>query len=327
MQRRKTSIALMVLRTILILIIIFLAFSDKVMERVALALPRPSALTEATAASARENSETLYQVQTALPNFEFGLAPLFYLDESQVIINATGPAPYAQLTYPKQPRFADEWPGFDSFVTAYAVRHQLLNQPNVHQVALGTFNVSASTEDYFDFVNHTAVWVTFDDGSQAIIDMTPLATTYGPRHFARSLSREGKKIERQFTKQRSRLNLNHLQPLKIVEQAGQPYYLLTKVMVYADRYEFYLAVYQVNTATSTQPIQLVEGARVRITLEQSTFDWAQAQLLAAGEESFSKNQTLFTRQGSPDPTLNAILDDNLTLMWHIIIKLKRQVNQ
>jgi hypothetical protein len=275
--------------------------------------------------STNKNVKALNAVQAALNDLEFGFAPLLVQDETRVVIETKPQDEAARLAYPLQPADPAAWPAVDSFVLAYAVHNILLDFPQVKQVALGSFDLSAPVDDLGDLANHTAVWVTFTDYTQTIVDLTPLATNFAAQLEAESLIYTPSAIEEQFATWREGVFLNQLQPMKVVTKDGDIYYLLAQVLVFYDHYEFSLRVHPVQTADPMQPLRLMQGTLVSLEVDREDFEAMQALIAAEGPTIFKQRPELLTRQGHGSQTLNVILAEHSHLLWHLVTKLEHRL--
>jgi hypothetical protein len=262
--------------------------------------------------------------QAALSEVEFGLAPLLEADDTRLHLEKGESGVVAKLAYPLQPADPAQWSAVDSFVMSYAAQTILLNTGQVQRVTLGSFDLAAPVANLGDVVNHVAVWVTFIDGTQAIVDLSPLSTDFAAQHKAEEFLGNINQVQERFELWREGVFLNNLQPMKVVDQEGETYYLLAQVLVFPDHYHFSLRVHTVQVADPMQPLRLVQGAMVSADLDRAKFETAQAQLLADGPTAFEQTPELITRQGSDNATLNNILTDNLSLLWHMVTKLEHE---
>jgi hypothetical protein len=283
--------------------------------------PRPTS-TRPLVIPDNQNVEALNTAKAALGNFEFGFAPLLQEDETRVVIESGPEGEIARLAYPPQPANPAEWSAVDSFVLSYAVQQNLLQSPHVLTAVLGRFAVAAPLEDLQDRVDHVAVWVRFADGSQAIVDFSPLASSFGSLHTATELLTTPDQIEAQFAEWRQGVPLNRLQPLKVAPQNGSVYYLLAEVTVSPEQYEFSLRVHLTQTATPIRPLQLTRGTMAKIAINRADFEALRQLLLADGPTVFSQKPELLSHSGDPDPALQAVLDEHLPLLWHLVTKLE-----
>lgn len=272
-----------------------------------------------------DNVEALNAAKATLGKFEFGFAPLLEDDATKIVIEPGPEGQLARLAYPPQPANPAEWPVVDSFVLAYAVQQELLQSPQVRGVALGRFGVAAPVDDLQDRVDHVAVWVRFADGSQAIVDFSPLASSFGSLHSATELLTEPDQIESQFAQWREGVPLDLLQPLKVVTKQNNVYYLLAQVLVTLDRYEFSLRVHLTQTATPIRPLRLTRGTMAAVEIKRSDYEALRKLLLADGPTAFNQKPELLSRRGDTDPTMQAVLDENLPLLWHLVTKLEHQL--
>ena len=271
-----------------------------------------------------DNVEALNAAQAALKEIDFGFAPLLLEDEARIIIKANAGVETARLSYPQQPADPTKWPTMDSFVSAYAARHVLEEMPHVSRVALGMISVSASIDQQAEHVEHIAAWVTFTDRSRAVIDMTPLSTNFAPRHAPDQMISDVNQIEQTFADRREGVNLDKLQPLRVVKEDGQLYYLLAKVLVSYNRYEFYLQTHPVQPADPMRPMDIRPGASVGVAIDRDEFEALQKLLREGGPEAFADNPDLLIYAGSSAQALTAVQDDHLHLLWHLITKFEHQ---
>jgi hypothetical protein len=275
--------------------------------------------------STNKNVKALNAVQAALNDLEFGFAPLLVQDETRVLIETKPEGEVARLVYPLQPADPAVWSTVDSFILACAVRNVLLDFPQVEHVALGSFDLSAPVDDLGDLVNHVAVWVTFTDYTQAIVDLSPLATNFAAQHEAESLIYAPSAIEEQFAIWRQGVFLNQLQPMKVVTEDGETYYLLAQVLVFYDHYEFSLRVHPVQTADPMRPLRLMPGALVSLEVDREDFEAMQELIAAEGPNVFRQRPELLTRQGNNNQTLDVILDEHFYLLWHLVTKMEHRL--
>ncbi len=267
------------------------------------------------------NVETLNAVQAALRELEYGFAPLVMEEETELVVESGPDGDLIRLAYPQQPANPSGWISLDSFAFSYAVRSQLSPSPQVRQIALGEFDIAAPVDQLEDRISHYAVWVRFTDGSEAVVDLTPLATNFAPRHMASSFITDAPTIEEQFSVQRQGVPLNILQPMTVVEQDGNIYYLVAKTLVTPEHYLFSLRIHLTQTATPIRPLQLTRGAMANVEISRAEFEAVRQLMMAAGPEVFRDQPELLTRSGSNDPALSEVLNQHLPLLWHMVTKL------
>jgi uncharacterized protein YjbI with pentapeptide repeats len=272
-----------------------------------------------------ENVEALNAAQAALQEQDFGFAPLLLDAEARVVLETVAGSELARLAYPRQPADPADWPTVDSFVSTYAVRRFMMNLPQVTRVALGHLKVPASIGNAAEDVEHIAAWITFLDGSRAIIDLTPLATNFASRHIPDRMMFESSEIASIFDNRRRGVNLDRLQPMTVVEQEGELYYLLAKVLVSFDRYSFALHIHPVEPADPITPLNIRPGATAGIQINRDEFEALKALVTDLGPTAFNDQPQLLTRRGSIDQALMAALDENLNLLWHLITKFEHQL--
>lgn len=272
-----------------------------------------------------DNVEALNAAKATLGEFEFGFAPLLEEEATRVVLEFKPDGEVARLAYPLQPANPAEWTAVDSFVLAYAVQQHLLQSSQIRGVALGRFKVAAPLDNLQDRVDHVAVWARFRDGSQAIVDFSPLASSFGALHSATELLTEPDQTERQFDEWRRGVPLNLLQPLKVVKKSSNVYYLLTQLLVSPDRYKFTLRVHLTQTATPIQPLHLTRGTMATVEIKRTHYEALRQLLLAEGPTAFNQQSELLSRRGDQDPAMQAVLNDHLFLLWHLVTKLEHQL--
>ena len=272
-----------------------------------------------------DNVEALNEAQATIGDFHFGLAPLLLEDDTRIKLEATVGGETPQMLYPQQPADPTQWLGIDSFVLSYATRETLLGSAAVSRVTLGQFGVSASVDNTAQSVSHTAAWITFRDGSQAVVDLSPLSTNFAPRHIPETMMVDNMEIKTRFGQRQEGVSLNKLQPMSVVREAGALHYLLAQVNVSYEQYKFLLQVHRVQTADPMRPMELDSGARVAVEIDRAEFEKLQELVLEAGPDVFSEHPELLTTAGKDDETLAGILDENVYLLWHLITKFEHSL--
>jgi hypothetical protein len=275
-------------------------------------------------AANNQNVEALNAAQAAIADFEFGFAPLLEEEATRIVIEVGPAEEVARLAYPLQPADPVDWPAKDSFIAAYAVRQLLLESPQVKEAALSRFDLAAPIDNLQDRIDHVATLVRFADGSQAVVDLTPLASSFGARHPSREVLATTGEIESRFNEWRRGVLLNLLQPMKVVQDGSNIYYLLARTLVLPDHYEFSLRVHLTETATPIRPLRLTRGVSATVKISRAEFEAIRDYIAAAGPQAFNDEPALFERAGDDDPALNAVLDEHLRLLWHLITKLEHQ---
>ena len=268
-----------------------------------------------------ENAQTLTAAQAALSQLEYGFAPLLQEDQTRLVVENGPDGEFIKLAYPRQADTPAAWISMDSFVLAYAVRDFLFTSAQTRRISLGKFDVAAPVDGLEDRIAHYAAWIRFADGSEAIVDLSPLATNFAARHRAAEFITDAAEIESQFTAKRAGVPLNILQPMKVVTQDNNVYYLVAKVLVLPDRYEFSLRVHLTQTATPIRPLQLTRGTMATVEINRSDFETVRELMVQAGPAIFNQRPELLSRAGNDDPTLTGVLDEHLSLLWHMVIKL------
>ncbi len=280
----------------------------------------PPATPSGSGVPRNDNVEALNAAKAAVGNLEFGLAPLLLDKASTITLTTQAGQPRAQLTYPLQPANPQDWPAVDSFVLSVAARQAVLNSPQVSWVALGRFGVSTSVDGVPETVQHTAAWITFVDGSRAVVDFSPLSTNFAPRHIPQEILTDPLEIDKLYEQRRAGVDLTELQPMKVIKSGGQVLYLLAKVEVLSGQYRFGLYLHPVQIADPIRPMELSPGVTAGVDVDRREFGQLQQLLQSAGPNVFGRHPELLRRRGRLDPQLTQALDDNLPLLWHLITK-------
>lgn len=311
---------------LLSLLLIALVSACLPIQQSAEATVTPTATATATRVPAAPNNrfvEALNQAQARLNDYEYGFAPLLMHDDTTIPFEfdpAFGEV--ARLAYPVQPANILDWETLDSFLFGHAAQVALLESPHVAQASLGSFRVAVPLDDFQNQVSHTAVWVRFSDGSQAIVDLTPLATNFGSTHSATELMSDPTQIEALFEERRRGVRLNQLQPLLVLKDGGSVYYLLTEIHAQPGGIiEIDLHAYSTQTATPIRPFRLTRGAVAQVTVNRAELELLQEELRAAGEDAFSERQNLIRILGDADVGLIQALEHHYYLLWHLVTKL------
>ncbi len=294
----------------------------------AIATPPPTPTptpTRLPPAPRNDNVEALTSAQAAVEDFEFGLAPLLLENDTVIEINSGPEGQLARMVYPPQPAAITGWPSVDSFVLSYGVRQLLLDDSQVVRVVLGKVGVSASVENSAEDVEHTAVWVTFVDGSRAVVDLSPLSTNFAPRHIPSEMMTDENEIEEEFAQRRNGVDLGMLQPMLVVEQGGELLLVVARVVVTYERYEFWLQVHPVRKADPMRVMELSPGAAAGVEINRAEFAKLQQLLEDAGLSAFDEQPDLLIRRGRQDETLAGVMDENLYLLWHLLTKFKHEL--
>jgi hypothetical protein len=226
--------------------------------------------------------------------------------------------------YPQQPSDPTQWTTVDSFVSAYGTRYVLIALPHVSRVALGVFGVPASIDATAENLEHVATWVTFADRSRAIVDLTPLSTNFAPRHTPDTMIVDNSEIEATFEDRRHGVDFDIWRPMTVVNANGQLYYVLAKVPVSFDTYEFVLRVHPVKPADPMEPMQIRPGILARLTVNRSEFSQFQDSARQAGQTFFGNNSELLSLEGGLGQPAETTLNDQLDLLWHLVTKLEHQ---
>ena len=113
--------------------------------------------------------------------------------------------------------------------------------------------------------------------------------------------------------------------MKVVEKKSSVYYLLAQVLISPERYNFSLRVHLTQNATPIQPLRLTRGTMVAVEIKRADYEALRKLLLADGPEVFSQKPELLSRSGDNDPAMQAVLDENLPLLWHLVTKLEHHL--
>ena len=314
-QQRRSILALFVL------LMSFLAACSSDPEATPTPSPTP---TRAPMVASNQNVEVLSATETALAELEFGFVPLLEEEVTRIVVETGPDGEVARLVYPLQPADPADWPAKDSFIVAYAVQRILLDSPRVRDVTLSRFDVAAPIESQPDLIDHFVALVRFVDGSQAVVDLTPLASNFGARHPSRELLTMPATLERQFNEWRRGVLLNILQPMKVVQTGNTLYYLLVDTQVFPGHYEFSLRVHLTQPATPIQPLRLTRGSMASIIIERADFEAVRQHLVEVGPRAFNDDPGLVLFSGANDPALRSVLDEHLYLLWHLATKLEHK---
>lgn len=274
-----------------------------------------------------QNVQILESAQAAFGEFHFGFAPLVQAEETRLVIETGPTGEFIRLAYPPQPAIPSEWLAVDSFILVNAIRNLLSASPQVRQVLVGKFEVAVPGDELPNSVTHYAAWVRFLDSSEAVVDLSPLATNFAARHRASEFITDAEAIESQFKAARNGVPLDVLQPMKVVTQNNEVYYLLANVQVLPDRYKFSLSAYLTQTATPIQPLQLTRGNTVTFEISRTDFETVRQGLVEAGPTIFADRPELLSHSGIDAPNLKTVLTENLPLLWHMVTKLEHQTGR
>lgn len=290
--------------------------------------PTPTRLPTATQppiVPQNDNVEALNSAQAALDEVDFGFAPLLLEDEAKVILKFVPTGEKVRLAYREQSADPTAWRTVDSFVSAYATRHVLRTMSNVSRIALGSFGVSASIGSEAENIEHFATWVTFSDRSRAVVDLTPLSTNFAARHTPDSMMTEDMLIEEIFADRRTGVDLDTWQPMRVMEQDNQLYFVLTKVTASFDDYTFSLRLHPVKPADPMEPMQIRPGIIATVTVDRAEFADFQEIVIAEASTYFSDQPDSLTFEGNPTQPLATVFDRNAELLWHLITKFEHQL--
>lgn len=271
------------------------------------------------------NVEALTGAQAAVGQFVFGLAPLLREKDTRLKIDLKAGGESVVMRYPPQPEDPTAWLTVDSFVLSYAMRQKLLADPQVQRVTLGQFGVSSTIENSADRFEHTAAWVSFADGTQAIVDLSPLSTNFAARHIPETMLSDELALEGQFEMRRAGVDLDQLLAMQVISQNGQTYLLLAKVEVTYNQYVFSLRLHPVQKADPMRPMEFLPGLSASVDISRSEFAALQQLAKTTGKSLFSDQPDLLTWQGAANPAMTAIMDDNLDLLWHMVTKFEHVV--
>lgn len=62
-----------------------------------------------------------------------------------------------------------------------------------------------------------------------------------------------------------------------------------------------------------------------VEIKRTDYEALRKLLLADGPTVFNEKPELLTHSGDPDATMQAVLDDQLPLLWHLVTKLEHQL--
>lgn len=284
--------------------------------------PTPTATQQPVMIGHNRNADALVSAKLEVGKQDYGFAPLLLLDETRLIItNTVTGEDVVMLRYPPQPVDPTAWLSVDSFVLAYGVQQKLMGAEAVVNASIGQFEVAASVGDKNEQIDHFAVWVDFTDDSGTVVDLTPLAPDFGAYHQASSIL-SLTDTERKFTDWRTGVPLNSLQPLLVINFSDKVYYLLGKVLVSSDKYEFSLQAHLAQPASHTEPLSLTRGSRIDLNIDRADFAELQSLIQAEGETAFEQHPEMWQRYGDDGFDFTEVLEQNLNLLWHLVTKME-----
>jgi hypothetical protein len=62
-----------------------------------------------------------------------------------------------------------------------------------------------------------------------------------------------------------------------------------------------------------------------VEIKRTSYEALRNLLLADGPTAFNQKPELLSRSGDQEPTMQAVLDENLSLLWHLVTKLEHQL--
>jgi hypothetical protein len=282
-----------------------------------LLLALPACQTQSSAAALPEqDAQILDRLPALFEDVDYGLAPLLLDEHTQVVVQNG----VAYLDYPDQPDDPRAWQSTECFGYAYTIRNEILSDERVSDVALGLVTLpSGLGEGKRSY--HVAAWVTFRDGHTIPVDLSPLAADpIGPRYDAGQLVSDQAELDDQFQRLRQGVNLNQARAMLVTRRDGRLYYLLVSVLVMDDEYQFTLYGHRIRPATGEHSLRFDSNAVVGLRFRRSAFHQVQPTVAGEGPNAFNAKPHLLTRQGDEDAALNAVLDEHLYLLWHLVTK-------
>jgi hypothetical protein len=270
--------------------------------------------TQAPTARPDQAAQLLDQLQDL--DASYGLAPLLLDDDTRVLVQDG----VAYLDYPDQPAAPGDWPAIECFITAYAVRDQLLDNERVRDATLGRVTLDSGLQgggNRYHFVTQ----VTLADGSTTTIDLTPLAADQvGPRYDPDGLTRDAAQLDDQFQSMRQGVSLDKVRAMLTARRDGQLYYLLVSVLVLENEYQFTLYGHQMQPATRDRSLQITRSAILALRITRADLREVQTTLIKEGPGALAARSHWLTRQGDTHPALSTVLNEHLYLLWHLITK-------
>jgi len=262
------------------------------------------------------DARILAQLQADLGDAAYGFAPLLLDDDTRVRIKDD----VIYLDYPDLPDDPRAWPVTECFISAYVVRDELLSDERVSDVALGRVVLPSGLEGGGNRY-HVVAWVTFEDDHTTTVDLTPLAADpIGPRYEPDQLVRDEAELDDQFQRMRRGLNLDRTRAMLVTRRDGNLYYLMVSVQIVDAEYQFVLYGHRVQPATRARSLQIDRSAVIALRFKRAAFHEVQSTVAEDGPGAFNARPHWLTRQGDEDPTLNAVLDEHLYLLWHLVVK-------
>jgi hypothetical protein len=155
------------------------------------------------------------------------------------------------------------------------------------------------------------------------VDLSPLAADpIGPRYEADQLVSDQAELDDQFQRLRQGVNLNQARAMLVTRRDGRLYYLLVSVLVMEDEYQFTLYGHRVQPATRERSLHFDRSAIAGLRFLRSAFHEVQPTVIEDGPNAFNARSHLLIRQGDEDAVLNAVLDEHLYLLWHLVTKFR-----
>ncbi len=285
--------------------------------------PTPTPTSQPVVIGRNTNADALTETKAAIGNFSYGFAPLLLLTETRLTITETATSGEAiQLSYPPQPADLQAWVSVDSFGLAYAVQAELNTKEAVANAQVGQVRLTAPLADQRERILHYAVWVDFADGSGTTVDLSPLAPDFGAYYASLNTRLTTVETTDQFAKWRRGVLLTEWQPLTVGRVGQQLYYLSAQATVSAERYTFAIQVHPYQAGSHVEQVSLGLGSRATLSINRADFAPLQALLRDEGETIFNDQPDLWEQTGADEFDLNGMLNGNLNLLWHMVVKLE-----
>ncbi|MDM8527099.1 hypothetical protein QUF58_02700 [Anaerolineales bacterium HSG24] len=330
----KTVFTMIILRTIPILItvtfVLFACNSIKIESAPPRIEPTPTEPKQVVIGRNR-NAEALMSAKSEVGRQSYGFAPFLLLDDTRIVVENDDNhddhgnhdnQQRVMLRYPPQSADPTMWETVDSFILAYATQRELLPTEAVSEATVGQFKVSAPIGNDSQWLTHYAVWVDFVDNSGTVVDLTDLGPDFGAYH---PISRElisSQNLEPQFSEWQSGVPYDMLQPLAIVTFSGQKYYLLGQLSTSANSYDYAIQAHQIKPASHTEPLRLLPGSRIELSINQADFAELQTLIQEHGSTVFEDKPEMWQRYGDDGAEFSEVLEQNLHLLWHMVTKTK-----
>ena len=172
---------------------------------------------------------------------------------------------------------------------------------------------------------HVVPWVIFADQGVLALDLTPLGAEFNPMHIPTKIyvgDEARDEIARQFEAYKTAVSLKQGVPMKVEERGGKTYYVMAAINVQEDEYQFLLQAYEIQPATEESPLEFLQGSLVAMRIVTDAFTEIQDQMRQEDPVVLRTKADLLVREGSRDPDLERVLNENLDILYYLITKVQ-----